>query len=80
MVKADRSYDSAIIDPYGRVVDSVVSTSGQQATVVADVAVVQDSPLQRYLADWIGWLALAGMVFFTVFESRLGTNGQAQDV
>jgi apolipoprotein N-acyltransferase len=71
MIKADRSYDSAVIDPYGRIVDSIVAKSGQQATLVADVAVVEGRPLQWYLADWIGWLALGGMAYFAVFPSLL---------
>jgi len=76
MVKTDHSYDSAIIDPYGRLVDTVVSTSGQQATLIADVAVVEANPLQRHLGDWIGWLSLAGMAFFALFGSGL----KAKDV
>jgi apolipoprotein N-acyltransferase len=71
MIKSDRSYDSAIIDPQGRLIDTVVSTSGQQATLVADVPVVEANPLQRHLGDWIGWLSLGGMVFFALLGSRL---------
>lgn len=68
MIKADRSYDSAIIDPYGQIVRSVVSREGSQSTLVADVTVVQANPPQRYLGDWIGWLSLAGMVFFAILN------------
>ena len=68
MIKADRSYDSAIIDPYGRIVRSVVSREGSQSTLVADVTVIQANPPQRYLGDWIGWLSLAGMVFFAILN------------
>jgi apolipoprotein N-acyltransferase len=71
MVKADHSYDSAIIDPYGRIVDSVVSTSGQQAILISDVTIVDADPLQRHLGDWIGWFSLAGTVAFAVAESLL---------
>ena len=38
MVKTDRSYDSAIIDPRGRIVDSEVSTAGEQATLSAPIS------------------------------------------
>ena len=68
MIKADRSYDSAIIDPYGRIVRSVVSREGSQSTLVADVTVIQANPPQRYLGDWIGWLSMAGMVFFAILN------------
>ena len=78
MVKTDRSYDSAIIDPRGRIVDSVVSTSGEQATLVAEVPIINRNPLQRHLADWIGWLALAGMVFFAVLGPVLTRAVQKQ--
>jgi len=69
MVKVDRSYDSAIIDPYGRIIHSVVSKEGRRSTLVADVTVIQANPLQRYLGDWIGWLSLASMVFFMFLNS-----------
>jgi len=68
MVKVDRSYDSAIIDPYGRIVRSVVSREGEQSTLIADVTITRANPPQRYLGDWIGWLSLAGMVFFTILN------------
>lgn len=64
MIKADHSYDSAIIDPYGRIINSSISKSGSQSTVVADVTITQLMAPQRYLGDWIGWLSLAGMIFF----------------
>jgi apolipoprotein N-acyltransferase len=66
MIKSDRSYDSAIIDPYGRIIDSYVSKAPAVATLVADVDIINGNPIQRYLGDWIGWIALAGMVFFSV--------------
>jgi apolipoprotein N-acyltransferase len=68
MVKADRSYDSVVIDPYGRIINSVVTKAGSQTTLVADVGTVQANPLQHYLGDWIGWLCLAGLLFFTVLN------------
>jgi apolipoprotein N-acyltransferase len=37
-VKADQRYDSAVIDPHGRIVDEVVDSDGRSALVVADVA------------------------------------------
>jgi apolipoprotein N-acyltransferase len=36
-VKADQRYDSAVIDPHGRIVDEVVDAGGRSALVVADV-------------------------------------------
>ncbi|HOR00295.1 MAG TPA: nitrilase-related carbon-nitrogen hydrolase [Anaerolineae bacterium] len=66
MVKADIGYDSAIVDPYGRIVARAVSSAMQPATLVANVPLGSvDAPAIR-LGDWIGWLALAGLVFFTI--------------
>ncbi|HEV7763086.1 MAG TPA: nitrilase-related carbon-nitrogen hydrolase, partial [Acidimicrobiales bacterium] len=36
-VKADQRYDSAVIDPHGRIVDEVVDPGGRSALLVADV-------------------------------------------
>jgi len=72
MVKADRSYDSAIIDPYGRIIARVVSKDGAQKTLVADVMVMEGNPPLRYLGDWMGWVALAGTVVLGLL-SRFGS-------
>lgn len=77
MVKVDRSYDSAVIDPYGRIIDSIVTKVGSQTTLVADVGTVQASPFQHYLGDWIGWICLAGLGFFTVLNPL--TKRQAKE-
>lgn len=71
MIKVDRSYDSAIIDHTGRIVERVVSKAGQQATLVADVSLGTARPPQLWLGDWIGWLSLAGMAFFSTCGSLL---------
>ncbi len=71
MVKADNSgNDSVIIDPYGRILASAVTPGGDKAgqAVIADVPLgTGDSPAVR-LGDWVGWLALAGMVAFMVYD------------
>jgi len=69
LIKADCGYDSAIIDPYGRIIARDVSPEPNVAMLVADVPVGRSNALQTWLGDWIGWLALAGMVFFTVFDT-----------
>ncbi len=75
MIKVDHTYDSAIIDPYGRIVDSAVNASGEQATLVADVVVVDAAPLQSHLGDWVGWLSLVGMVALSVLRPMLSKRG-----
>jgi apolipoprotein N-acyltransferase len=72
LVKADNSgNDSVIVDPYGRILASAITPGGDREgrAVLADVPLgTGDSPAVR-LGDWMGWIALAGMVFFTVFDS-----------
>ena len=66
MVKADGSYNSAIVDPYGRIVDLAVYPEGGEATLVADVQIGDGKgTLNTRLGDWTGWLALVGLAFFT---------------
>jgi apolipoprotein N-acyltransferase len=66
MVKADTQYDSAIIDPHGRIVYLAAHTRGGPALLVADVSLGTASAPQIRLGDWIGWLCLAGLAFFAL--------------
>ncbi len=68
MIKVDRSYDSAIIDPYGRIIEKVISNTPVEATLSAAVPVIEANPLQRTLGDWIGWISLAGMIGLTIVQ------------
>lgn len=59
-VKADSSYDSAVIDSYGRILAVHADKKTSRATLVADVPIgAGDSFYVRY-GDWLGWLAVAG--------------------
>jgi apolipoprotein N-acyltransferase len=71
MVKADNEFDSAIIDPYGRVLERAVSPDGGlQATLVAAVPLGSgDSPWVRF-GDWFGWLTVLGAVGFAWLSWR----------
>ena len=71
MVKADGGYDSAVVDPRGRVLALAVHREGGEATLVADVPLSSGNSLAARLGDWFGWLCLAGMAFFTVGERWL---------
>jgi apolipoprotein N-acyltransferase len=67
MVKADGGFDSAIIDPYGRIHALAAFPEGGEATLVADVPIGDGrGTLSTRLGDWAGWLGLAGMIFFGV--------------
>jgi len=69
IVKADAAHDSAIIDPYGRIIDLVViAPQPGRATLVADVPLGTANAPQTRLGDWVGWIALAGLVFFIALD------------
>jgi apolipoprotein N-acyltransferase len=68
-VKADVAYAAAIIDPYGHIValrDG--SPDGAAFALVGDVALGSGPTLYSRLGDWMGWVSLAGFVFFMVLQ------------
>ncbi len=72
MAKADGGFDSAIIDPYGRILELAVAPEGGEATLVSDVALGSGKgAITSHLGDWFGWLSLAGLILFTFGESWL---------
>jgi apolipoprotein N-acyltransferase len=71
LVKADGSYDSAIVDPYGRILALASNPEGAAATLVADVPLGKANAPAIVMGDWIGWLALVGMAFFTFGSDAL---------
>ena len=70
MVKTGHMYGSAIIDPYGRLVDNEITTEGEQLILINDVPLGTGNTLLVRVGDWLGWLCLAGLVFFWVFMDR----------
>lgn len=78
MVKVDRNYDSAIIDPYGRILSKVVSLVGERRVLVADVPLVDQKTPQMFLGDWVGWISLVGMVFFTVLDKVTASKAKRE--
>ncbi len=66
MVKADGGFNSAIIDPFGRIVSMAAFPEGGEATLIADVQIgTGKGTITTYLGDWMGWLSLAGLLFFS---------------
>lgn len=64
-VKADSRFDSAIVDPWGRIVEHTANPSGRvQATLVGDVPLGSGESVYVSLGDWVGWAALVGMLGF----------------
>ncbi len=61
---------SVIIDPYGRITAAAVTPGGDKTgqVVIADVPLGSGDSVAVRLGDWTGWLALAGMAFFIVYD------------
>lgn len=70
MVKADSAFDSAIVDPFGRIVSSAVSKAGAQATVVGDVPLGSGTTFYVRFGEWFGWLAVVVTAVFFAVEIR----------
>lgn len=71
LVKADNSgNDSVIVDPYGRILASAITPGGDPTgqAVLGDVPLGTGDSLSVRLGDWMGWVALAGMVFFIIYD------------
>lgn len=66
MVKADTRYDSAVIDARGRVIALHATSEPSQFVLVADVPLGPLGAPQTFLGDWMGWIALAGLAFFSL--------------
>jgi apolipoprotein N-acyltransferase len=68
MVKADVGFDSAIIDPSGRILERTVTPKPEADILIADLPLGSgNAPLIR-LGDWFGYLAVAGMLVFVAFD------------
>jgi apolipoprotein N-acyltransferase len=75
IIKSDSSgSDSAIIDPYGRILTSAITPEGGQAVLVANVPLGSGNTLAARLGDWIGWLSLGGLGFFLLFDPLTKAN------
>lgn len=71
-VKSDGSgNDSVVIDPYGRILAAAITPGGdeQGQVVIADVPLGTGDAPAIWLGDWVGWLALVGMVAFGVYDA-----------
>lgn len=78
-VKADSTYDSAAIDPYGRILKRHITPDGSAYTLVADVPLGSGKSVYVSLGDWLGWLALAATVAFGVLSvvTRFRRGGES---
>jgi apolipoprotein N-acyltransferase len=73
MAKADSRFDSAIIDPWGRVVARTVDPDGRtQATLVADIPLGSGTSPWVSFGNWLGWLTVfaTGVLLVGSFSLR----------
>jgi apolipoprotein N-acyltransferase len=76
IVLTGAAYVSAIIDQNGRQVALDASYEGGPLVMVADVAVGFGKTCYTSIGDVLGWVALAGFVFFIIFQ--VVTNRRAK--
>jgi apolipoprotein N-acyltransferase len=69
VVNADRGYYTMITDTHGKILADVRTPQGESEVVVADVTLSSANPIYTQVGDWLGWVSLAGFVFFIVFQS-----------
>jgi len=62
------AFSSAIIDPYGRLLALELNQEGERLTMVIDVPLGEGNTPFVQLGDWLGWLSLAGYIFFIIFQ------------
>jgi apolipoprotein N-acyltransferase len=74
MVKTGHRYGSAIIDSYGRLVKNTLTLDGEELILVDDVRLGTANTLVMRIPDWLGWVSLAGFVFFMVYMEREKKN------
>jgi apolipoprotein N-acyltransferase len=72
VVNADRGFYSLITDSHGRIVTDVRSNQGSSQVIVADVSPAERKSLYTIAGgDWLGYLSLAGYVFFIFYPGIL---------
>jgi apolipoprotein N-acyltransferase len=77
IVMADVAYNSAIVDPYGHVLELVITPEGSQALLIADMPLGTGNTLYSRFGDWLGWLSLAIMIFFVVPIQMCSKKGKS---
>ena len=64
---------SAIIDPQGRLIELDVNKDGSEVILVGDVSLgTGEGTIYTSLGDILGWVSLAGLVIFSVYQSVEG--------
>jgi len=70
VVNADRGYYSMITDSHGKILADTRTNEGSSEVIIADINLAEGQSLYTIMGnDWLGYLSLAGFVFFIVFQS-----------
>lgn len=75
-VKADTQYDSLVINGRGDLVAARITSEGSQQVLVTDVPVGTSGTPYQQMGDWLGWVSLVGLVFFSVPNPLLKKRGK----
>lgn len=78
IINSEKAFDSAIVDPYGHILEETVSVTPEKAILVADIPISTETTIYQYLGDWFGWLTLIGMLMFMFFSKKLIKKEQAK--
>ncbi|MEN8174107.1 MAG: hypothetical protein ABFS03_14660, partial [Chloroflexota bacterium] len=72
VVNADRGYYSMITDSHGEILADLRTPEGGSGVVIADVTLASgDATFYTKVGDWLGWVSLAGFIFFIVYQSMV---------
>lgn len=77
MVKADVAWDSAIIDPYGNIIESFVTVEPGQAVLTGSIPLSSSRTIYTLMGDWVGWICIFVMVIFwggTLYCKKIGSD------
>ncbi len=77
-VKADTAWDSAIIDPEGRIVDARVTATASSGLLVATIAVGSGQTPFVTTGNWLGKLCVALTMLWFVIGVRSNRGGSGQ--
>ena len=71
VINADRGLYTMITDSHGKILADIRTPQGSSEIVMADVVPSSGPSLYTSLGDILGWVSLAGFVFFMVFQSMV---------
>ncbi len=78
VINADRGYYTMITDQRGRILADLRTPDGADGVVVADLQLAGSTPLYTRVGDWLGWVSLAGFVYFMVYQSVVESKAKKE--